>query len=283
MYEKVLDERKIMFFRHCPPIANLDDVSFDRPKSPFMGADGYQCSVFYYWWAFLRENAAYRACCDEHGQGPLQDLYSFFGDVRGDDFVAWWSFGGNGRGGGSYAGRDLFCESVLDPITIGPVREGDVSHVQLSVPVIPDLKRLTAEFQRVMRLVVEERAQPDPSHDDGPLFAVAGRNPSLNSLDKMLTAWRTRAANPGLPNYELAEELGITETVRGNRGEAEHDNVVYTTIGRLLKKADVLVQNVQYGLFPDHTDYAAIGKEPKLPRGLAELAAQRQAPDRLPS
>ena len=137
MYEKVLEERKIMFFRHCPPIANLDDVSSARPQEPFKEAAGYKCSVFYYWWAFLRENAAYRACCDEHGQGPLQDLYSFFGDVRGDDFVAWWSFGANGRGGGSYAGRDLFCESVLDPITIGPVREGDVSHVQLSVPVIP--------------------------------------------------------------------------------------------------------------------------------------------------
>jgi hypothetical protein len=277
MYEKVLEERKIMFFRHCPPIANLDDVSFDRPQAPFRSAAGYQCSVFYYWWAFLRENAAYRACCDELGQGPLQDLYSFFGDVRGDDFVEWWSFGANGRGGDSYAGRDLFCESVLDPITIGPVREGDASHVQLSVPVIPDLKRLTAEFQRVMRLVVEERAQPDPSQDDGPLFAVAGRNPSLNSLHKMLSAFRARAANPGLSNYDLAEELGITENVKGTRGSYQHDNVVYTTIGRLLKKADVLVQNVQYGRFPDHTDYAAIGKVPELPRGLAELASRRQA------
>ena len=278
MYEKVLEERKIMVFRHCPPIANLDEVSSDRPQSPFTGAPGYQCSVFYYWWAFLRENATYLACCESLGQGPLRDLYFFFGDVRGDDFVEWWSVGGNVRGVCSYAGRDLFCESILDPITIGTVRDGDNSHVQLSVPVIPDLKRLTAEFQRVMRLVVEERAQPDARQDDGPLFVVAGRNPSLNSLHKILTAWKTRAANPGIPNYDLAEELGITNNVKGNRGEYEHDRVVYTTIGRLLKKADVLVQNVQYGLFPDHTDYDQIGEVRKSPRGLDSLVARRQWP-----
>lgn len=90
MYEKMLKGRKILYFRHAPPFTNLDDISARDTQPPFEEAPGYQCSVFYYWWAFLRESKAYKECCDQNGAGPLADLYSYFGDVRDPDFMRWW-------------------------------------------------------------------------------------------------------------------------------------------------------------------------------------------------
>ena len=120
MYEKMLYGRKILYFRHAPPFTNLDDTSARDTQPPFEGAPGYQCSVYYYWWAFLRESKAYKECCDRNGEGPLADLYAYFGDVRDADFMRWWRFGGHKRGVDkrAYSGRRLFSEGVRQPIKV---------------------------------------------------------------------------------------------------------------------------------------------------------------------
>lgn len=47
-------------------------------------------SVYFWWWAYLKRNKKYIACCESGGKGRLEHLYQDFGDVRGDDFKAWW-------------------------------------------------------------------------------------------------------------------------------------------------------------------------------------------------
>jgi hypothetical protein len=49
-----------------------------------------------------KRNADYIACCDSGGKGKLASLYLDFGDVRGEDFKAWWTFKINGEDRGAY-------------------------------------------------------------------------------------------------------------------------------------------------------------------------------------
>jgi len=233
--------------------------------------------VFYYWWAFLKLSTAYRQCCENGGEGQLSDLYSYFGDVRGDDFMKWWRFGGHARGNGkrSYSGRSLFCEPVRPPIKAlrNPNDHGgqNTDHILLSVPVTNDLKRLTAEFEQLMRPIVADRIREYGEPESRPLFEVTSPNPSLKSLHKILMAWQTKEQHPELKRYDLAKRLGIPARIDGERGDADHDSAVYTTLSRLLKKGEVLIRNVERGRFPDHTDYEKSGQSPELPRALRRL------------
>ena len=69
MYEKRLFNRRVLRFLYAPPFTKLDDVSEDdKPKAPYRDAPYYMRSVYYYWWAFLRENDEYIACCESGGK-----------------------------------------------------------------------------------------------------------------------------------------------------------------------------------------------------------------------
>ncbi len=277
MYEKMLKGRKILYFRHAPPFTDLDDISARDTKPPFDGAPGHQCSVFYYWWAFLRESRAYRECCEHNGAGPLADLYAYFGDVRASDFMHWWRFGGHKREGQfkPRSGRSLFCEAVRYPIKVvedsKDSKRGTDECVTLSIPITTDLTRMTAEFQQLMRPLVEERIRQFGEPRTRALFEVTSSNPSLKALHKVLVAWQTKEAFPNIKRYELAERLGITTQIDGERGDAAHESAVYTALSRLLKRAEVLIRNAEYGRFPDHTDYEKSGKTRELPSALVRL------------
>ena len=281
MYEKMLNGRQVLHFRYAPPITALDDVSKDeRPKAPFKAAEPYQCSVFYYWWAFLRENDAYGICCQLEGIGPLADLYSFFGDVRGDDFMRWWRLGGHSRGSAhrQRAGRQLFCEpphGQIKPMT-PPLDESDIrqDRIILSVPVTNDLGRLAAEFEQLLKPLVAERLQALGQPKSSPLFDVVSK-PVLSTLHTLLTAWQAKRANPTMGHYQLAQMLGITSNIEGKRGDTDHEKRVYATLGRHLRKAAVLIKNTEYGRFPDFTDYEKTGAKPELPKGLRNLIRHR--------
>jgi hypothetical protein len=281
MYEKMLMGRRILYFRHAPPFTDLDDVSSRDTQPPFENAPGFQCSVYYYWWAFLRESNAYKACCNSNGGGPLADIYSYFGDVRGSDFMRWWRFGGHQHGQvrKRYSGRSLFSEAVRHPMKV-VISESDLALdrsdcVTLSIPITTDLSRMTAEFQQLMRPLVEDRIRQFGEPRNRALFEVTSSNPSLRALHKVLDAWQTKEAFPELKRYELAEKLGIAAKIDGARGNAAHESAVYTTLSRLLKKAEVLIRNVERGRFPDHIDYEKVGKVPELPLGLQRLATAR--------
>src|SRR5437016_2940831 len=53
-------------------------------------------SVYYWWWAYLKRSECYVRTCENPQTGELNGLYQHFGDVRGDDFKAWWNEGSRG-------------------------------------------------------------------------------------------------------------------------------------------------------------------------------------------
>jgi hypothetical protein len=195
--------------------------------------------------------------------------------------MRWWRFGGHKRGSDKrpYPGRRLFSETLRHPIkVIAPSDDHEEDRgecVMLSIPVTNDLSRMTAEFQQLMRPIVEERIRELGEPISKPMFEVTSANPSLKSLHKMLMAWRLKEQDPALKRYDLAEKLGITAKIEGERGDAHHDAAVYSVLSRLLKKAEVLIRNVELGRFPDHTDYQKNGLSPELPRALRPRPTKR--------
>jgi len=165
MYEKMLYGRRVLYFRYAPPVTNLDDTSARDTQPPYPDAPGYMWSVYYYWWAFLRLSERYKDCCESGGKGELADLYTYFGDVRGDDFMQWWTKGGHTRESKlrMHTGRRLFSQGVRYPIREinDPMldKELGTDRIVLSIPVGTDLKRMTAEFQQLMRPIVNQRIE----------------------------------------------------------------------------------------------------------------------------
>ena len=73
-------------------------------------------SVYYWWWAYLKRSHEYLACCEAGGKGKLATLYKDFGDVRGDDFKAWWREGDRGA--------TLFAEPAVE-VSVRILNKGD--------------------------------------------------------------------------------------------------------------------------------------------------------------
>lgn len=284
MYEKMLYGRRVLYFRYAPPVTNLDDTSARDTQLPYPYAPGYKWSVYYYWWAFLRLSERYKDCCESGGEGELADLYAYFGDVRGDNFMRWWTKGGHTRESelGMHTGRHLFSQGVRYPIREinDPMldKELETDRIVLSIPVGTDLKRMTAEFQQLMRPIVKHRIRERGEQKGEALFEVTSKNPSLKSLHKILEAYEAKQQFPDLKQYDLAKKIGIPETITGDEDDVNHKIAVTTELRRRLDKAKLLIRNVERGRFPDFTDYEKRGELAEPPRALRENANKPKKP-----
>ena len=276
MYEKMLYGRRVLYFRYAPPVTDLDDTSARDTQPPYHDAPGYMWSVYYYWWAFLRLSERYKECCESGGKGEMAHLYNYFGDVRGDDFMRWWTKGGHTRESKLriHTGRRLFSQGVRYPIREinDPMldKELGTDRIVLSIPVGTDLKKMTAEFQQLMRPIVQDRTREFGEKSVEALFEITSKNPSLKSLHKSLTAWEAKQKHPDLKPYDLAKKIGITETITGDKDDLTHKMAVSVELKRRLDKAKLLIRNVERGRFPDFTDYETTGKLAEPPRALRE-------------
>lgn len=242
VHRKNLFTGQILYFRYAPPTTSLDSASDSRPLSPpFTNAPRYMCSMYYFWWAFLRENDEYIACCATRGEGPMADLYRDFGDVLVDDFMDWWIA----------RGRLLFCEPLEDAVKLFhdiPSEHDSENRVLISVPKDGDIDRITAEIRAAMgeyRL----RHRPDDKLRESraryPIMATA----KLQSLYRQLRVYQFKKAHPGIGNKAVAKELKIGDTL-----ESYNPDSVIAAVSRYFTDAQKLVTNVGKGRFPDYSD-----------------------------
>lgn len=253
MYGKRLFRNQVLYFIYAPPMTRLDQASADRPNPPYRGAPLEQCSVYYFWWAFLRENEGYMACCDAGGGGEYAKVYEDFGDVRDDDFMGWWKRGA----------RELFCEPPAEgvkEITELPADWQDDSRLLLSVPITGDFDRTVEEIRaalRKARATRREQSLKAKIKDGGfsraryPVHA----KPVLTSLHQTLTVWRAKK-ELGKGSVQAAIALTAAEMMDRARGGDARDvePLATTTVSNALKSAKNLIHNVGHGRFPDFSD-----------------------------
>ena len=79
-----------LFYVYAPPIKGRRNKKGEllskrvQPNAPFRAAEPWQCSVYYFWWEYLRRNIGYKRCCEQGGKGKYALLYSDFGNVHAE-------------------------------------------------------------------------------------------------------------------------------------------------------------------------------------------------------
>lgn len=237
MYEKQLYGRKVLYFQYAPPLTRLDDTSDDaRPNPPFKNSPLHMCSVYYYWWAFLRENEDYIACCEKGGKGKMASLYADFGDVRDDKFMPWWIS----------TGRALFCEPPAEQIEtfLSPPREHDnEKRVLLSIPISGDIERTIAELRQLLKPIYKGKRGSDYRGSKA-RYKIESK-PVLTSLHQHLLIYQAKKQNPDMRQYEIAELVGISYRTSSDKDTSA------AMVRRYQRQAEALVRNVGEGRFPD--------------------------------
>ena len=243
MYVKQLLGRRVRYFQYAPPLTKLDDTGPEvrRPNPPYFKAPLHTHSVYYFWWLFLKEHDGYQACMERSGAGEYAALYKDFGDIRDDDFMAWWK----------RTGRDLFCEPPQAAIEIFdhlPSHADLEGRVLISVPLDGDLQRTVAELRELLTPSFKQISRKDdrPSHAR---YQVASK-PVLTSLYQHWLAHRARKEHPDVPLHELADLAGISADA-GRDGTDRISKILKTNkIKRYLKGSEALIHHVGLGKFP---------------------------------
>lgn len=247
-YSKVLSNKPMLYFQCVPPYTRDDEASAAQSKKlSFIGAELHEGSVYYYWWAFLRENADYAAFCDNPGDGPMAEIFKDFGDLRKIRFWDWWIGGG----------RMLFCEPSDEPILKEPLPLGisnDGNRVTLSIPVTGDIDRTMAELRKLLKPAFEmeqKRRQNLGISTSGQSRAKyqVHKTPYPLALYNCLKVWQVKQLYTNISNFEVGEKAGLVKHSKS----ADLINTVGATVGRYLREAEALIYNVGFGRFPDKT------------------------------
>ena len=222
-----------------------------------------QRSPYYWWWAYLRRNEDYLACCKSDGKGKLAKLYKDFGDVRSDDFAAWW-------GGSLQRGQYLFAEQttnlLMTEIADLPQWEAikntgnfvllavnlDVGKRKLQQKMAGFLaKRHTGKRGRVALGSVRSTARY-PLH----------RNYSQHNLRVMLETYDAWHANQQLSKserltlWQIGESIKLVPTAITRKSDTQAErtnkrNVMTMAVSRYVRQAKRIIANTTKGQFPN--------------------------------
>lgn len=236
------DAERLLYFRHAPPILerhfDLAAYPTKRPQPPYKNAKGWHCSVYYFWWAFLKENQAFR-------QGHLLDpstpegrVARHFRDVGTMNFPNWWI----------NVGRFLFAEPRDEGIRVEapPVApEAIKERVLLSVPFNGDIERTLSEMRTVLSAAFSAQGlDAGPSRARFPVLLTS----PLHSLYRRYQVFRARRDNPDLTLHEVGLIAGLLPN--GPLEDFDVRRVLAATTSRYLKEATFIVEQVGRGLFP---------------------------------
>jgi len=218
-------------------------------------------SVFYWWWAYMKRNDDYLKCCEKVGNGPLSSLYADFGDIRSNDFRAWW-------GGSENRGVKLFGEQRLDLTVkkIDGVSDWDSSWGSnvLVLALNKDIGRrqLQSFFAKLLK------SEHDGKRGRKAMGKVAStakyplhRNFSVYNLKRMLIVYDAVTANEALPKsarkplWKIGEELKLVPSALPMRGDNHYDtrqrhNMLTMTVSRYVSTARKIIANTSQGKFP---------------------------------
>lgn len=214
-----------------------------RPKPAF----AWESSVYYWWWAYLKRNKEYLACCESGGMGQLSDHYRDFGDVRGNDFKSWWSE--NDRGAKLFA--EPKAEESVRVLNEGERAASPSQALTLSLPLnlpkkflLERCKELLADFRKGGVGKLYARAS-------NAAYKVTGQ-PNVIALRRALLVYdaveASKLSKPKKPYWMIATELNLVDEkdkvqpTDSARAAEDKRNVMKAIVGRLKKRADVLIE-----------------------------------------
>ena len=263
-----------LFYIYAPPIKGRRNRHGEliskrvQPNAPFRTAEPWQCSVYYFWWEYLRRHMGYKRCCEQRGKGKYSSLYADFGNVHAsDDFWAWWC-----------EHNHLFAEpparQLLELDGAGANEtEPDTLHIQ--VPLEVRMPYLVDAFRKLLQANAEavKRAK-SVSRAAYPGCA----KPKLGSLYQTLVFGDFYVEHPELKLHELfdvcAERLAaagngiwVDETVDGETvAELKRLDLPYADVERVIKRRKTNTAKRHITIAEQYIENAALGEFPKKTR-----------------
>jgi hypothetical protein len=249
------------YYVYASPEGTPKGIRRALPTAPYPGAPVWQCSVYYFWWEYLRRNEGYIDCCKRRGKGRFSKLYQSFGDVRRGDFPSWW-----------IRHARLFSETAISPpelIPSGLARRYEETHWLIAVPKDSPTTLSVRRVRRLLRqLGANQPRKKKPNYQklvSTAEFPVATK-PVIRSLYLHLKVWDARKAHPNATLAELADIAGLSVTsdkLNELRTLQKTDPDIYIgdglrdwnrkksiLVSRHLRIARQYIENVGKGLFP---------------------------------
>ena len=224
--------------------------TFGTVKSP-RSVSHWQGSVYYWWWAYLRKNADYIACCESGGSGTLSALFRDFGDVRGDDFKAWWTEG-------SRAIR-LFAEPPAQSV-VRELKGGDAvpdieESLTLVFPLTLPKRYLQKRFNELLTKRHTGKRGFQHAKKSRARYKFEGQ-PNVPALRQALLVYERRQANPKMKLWEIGNEMpGVIRSQKLRASDDQYTKeqkkkVLAATVSRYLRRAQESIDRVGKGLSP---------------------------------
>ena len=258
MYQKRLRDAENVYFRYAPPQAFRNHSSLEKvPNPPFQGAAAWQCSVYYYWFLFMRELQLQPKLNKPEQIGlataPSPQIRTLFGDVTDIGFLEWWIV----------RGRNLFCEPTYEGVkaledhevehgvTLAPGKRSrilDDPHIYLKIPVHQDFDKSIEEVRSFLKQAKREQQLSSRSASDNTAILPVFTKPVLTALEKAYQAWRLRNTEPDMALAEIAVKAGLA--ARPDNKDTANRSANASAASRALKQASLLVEWVGKGVFP---------------------------------
>ena len=239
-------------FIQAAPLQSRKTNRKSTPKKPLGAKSEWERSVFYYWWAFLRENDAYLQTCESRGVGPCAKLYRDFGDVRNDDFWKWWR-----------EHSHLFAEPPQRQITVVKDMGAFEQQPKTLVLEIPLEGKLSYRITQVRRELAKHMSDTRHRKPISQAKYQVHSKPVIKALAAYLKTWQLRKAHPKLPFsaiYDILQGGDVdieeasqpvrnrrrTSKIANNKGSPKQTQLAY----RNHKFAKEIIENVGKGIFP---------------------------------
>ena len=220
-------------------------------------------SPYYGWWAYLRRNEKYLACCTKGGLGPLASLYADFGDVRNDDFRAWW-------GGSLQRGAHLFAEERIEQGLRELERQSDwlpqwpnAEVLVVAVDMHYGRRKLQQLFAKLLQTQhTGKRGRKSMRTAESTARYPLYRNVSQHNLREMLGAYDAWKANEVLPKdqrrpmWAVGQSIKLVVSAMPEKGDTKYittnkRSVMSVALSRYVRNAKLIIANTALGQFPN--------------------------------
>lgn len=224
----------------------VDIRDFDREAELKAAED----SLYYWWWAFLRESREYRQAVSGSAEEPYASLARDFGHL-GHSFSHWWF----------ERGRDIFEEQVAIP-KVRKLEHGEGANYEGVNPKLVVELPLTIRRQTILRQI---NRLLDQHHSSQKLrvheFSTAKRRlyPQQRirktTFPPLMAVWQERKRNRKEEWWETGERLKLS-LIHIVEESDDEDTVVWKhrimalTVQRLHRKAKALIDFAAKGDFP---------------------------------
>jgi hypothetical protein len=249
-----MNERKTVRTRHFP----YKNPKFGTKNKP-APKGAWRNTVYYWWWEYLRRNAEYIECCESDGKGKLSKLYADFGDVRGDDFKAWWTFKIDGVDRGAYLFAEPSVESSVKVLATGEKAPNADEVLTVSLPLNFPKKFLERRFKVLLGLAHKGKRGVQLARSSKAKYTFKGQ-PNIPALEQGLMVYdalkEAEGVKPKKPQWQIAQDLQIvekemridkTDSVRVAAGKK---NVLTAIVGRYKKRVVDAIKKTSNGTFP---------------------------------